>query len=256
MRNPPVSPVVSRTAPQALQGTRSLRRVSLFAGCVMILSSMSVTADVVVVDFQDLTPQTLFQPVPDSYGGLSWANSSWFYGELASEPGQIYVALGSANAAILGINGNDFFFDGADYWSRRAADANGDFYFVLYHDGQLVYDGRNDQAGRQRFDGAPQHFAPNYTGPVDLVALAFDGGGDDWDHLAMDNLQYRIIAPPCPGDLDGNGQVDLADLAGVLAVFGSINGDANYLPAADLDSDQDVDLADLAGLLALFGTTC
>lgn len=64
------------------------------------------------------------------------------------------------------------------------------------------------------------------------------------------------LAPPCPGDLDGNGSVDLSDLAGMLSAFGSINGDVNYILSADLDNDGDIDLADLAGLLALFGTTC
>ncbi len=67
----------------------------------------------------------------------------------------------------------------------------------------------------------------------------------------------RFAEPvPCAGDIDGSGEVDLGDLAGLLAAFGSMNGDANYNPGADLDGDDDVDLGDLSGLLAAFGTIC
>lgn len=186
------------------------RQLPMALGCLLVAATTAASAELVVIDFQDLAPPAQFEKVPDLYQGLFWGSSSWFYGELDSDPGQIYAALGSANAAISGINGADFFFDGADYWSRRVADANGDFYFVLYHDGQQVYDGRNDQDGRQRFDENPQRFVPNYTGPVDYVALAFDGGGDDWDHLAMDNMQIRTIVPS-PGALA------LLSLGGLLA---------------------------------------
>ncbi|MCA9242382.1 MAG: hypothetical protein KDA32_00395 [Phycisphaerales bacterium] len=56
------------------------------------------------------------------------------------------------------------------------------------------------------------------------------------------------------GDLNGDDCVNLADLAGMLAAFGSAPGDANYNPLADLDNDNDVDLGDLSGLLSVFGT--
>lgn len=61
---------------------------------------------------------------------------------------------------------------------------------------------------------------------------------------------------PCPGDLDGSGAIDLADLAGLLSAFGSSLGDPGFLEAADLDGNNTVDLGDLAGLLALFGSAC
>jgi hypothetical protein len=56
-----------------------------------------------------------------------------------------------------------------------------------------------------------------------------------------------------PGDLDGDRDVDLADLAELLSHYGTPSG-ANY-EQGDLDFDGDVDLADLAALLAFYGTT-
>jgi hypothetical protein len=57
----------------------------------------------------------------------------------------------------------------------------------------------------------------------------------------------------CWGDLDGDEDIDLADLAGLLASYGS--ADTSYYDG-DLDGDGDVDLSDLTALLALYGTTC
>jgi hypothetical protein len=60
--------------------------------------------------------------------------------------------------------------------------------------------------------------------------------------------------PECPGDLDHDGDVDLADLAQLLAHYGITSG-ATY-EDGDLDGDGDVDLADLATLLSHYGETC
>ncbi|MCC6359808.1 MAG: VCBS repeat-containing protein [Phycisphaerales bacterium] len=58
----------------------------------------------------------------------------------------------------------------------------------------------------------------------------------------------------CPGDLDGNLSVDLADLSRLLSNFGT--GSGAIYEQGDLDGDGDVDLADLSGLLARFGASC
>lgn len=54
---------------------------------------------------------------------------------------------------------------------------------------------------------------------------------------------------PIPGDLDGNGCVNLADLAALLGHYGVSAG-------GDLDGDGDTDLSDLAVLLAHYGEGC
>jgi len=54
---------------------------------------------------------------------------------------------------------------------------------------------------------------------------------------------------PIPGDLDGDGDVDLSDLAMLLADYGCTGGGC----PADIDGDGDTDLQDLAILLAHYG---
>ena len=60
------------------------------------------------------------------------------------------------------------------------------------------------------------------------------------------------LVQSCPGDVDGNGEVDLADLSELLGNFGSVGQD---IPG-DLDGNGTVDLTDLSDLLANFGNTC
>jgi hypothetical protein len=63
-------------------------------------------------------------------------------------------------------------------------------------------------------------------------------------------------AAPCTGDLNFDGQVSLADLAFLLAHFGTCHPSPLYEPGADLNCDSCVSLQDLATLLSHFGTTC
>ena len=79
------------------------------------------------------------------------------------------------------------------------------------------------------------------------------GTGTDPDNMtAWDNLVIEPLGGGCVGDLDGDGDTDLADLGILLADFGCV---APGPCPGDLDGDGDTDLADLGILLADFGCT-
>jgi len=58
----------------------------------------------------------------------------------------------------------------------------------------------------------------------------------------------------CLGDLDGDLDVDLSDLATILVNYSTPSGASPE--DGDLDGDGDVDLSDLAALLSVYGTSC
>ena len=68
----------------------------------------------------------------------------------------------------------------------------------------------------------------------------------NWDSNVGNYVYYNQL--PCAGDLDGDGDTDLSDLAFLLAEYGCTSN-----CTADLDDDGDVDLSDLAVLLADYG---
>lgn len=142
------------------------------------------------LNFDDLGASTGGVAMPAGYGGLNWGDR-WF-AMLDPVSGNNFLALGSGvSLSIVSADRTPFYFDGADFWSRRGADAVGDFYFVLYYQGATVYNGVTARKGRRVFTGTPAALRPPYTGLVDGVAFAFDGNGRDWNHLAMDNFRLR-----------------------------------------------------------------
>lgn len=83
------------------------------------------------------------------------------------------------------------------------------------------------------------------TGAVTITAGTYGRGAWRKD-LPTDSV--------CVGDFDHDGVITLADLAVLLAHFGTTSG-ANF-DDGDTDADGDVDLQDLASTLAVFGTSC
>jgi outer membrane protein assembly factor BamB len=91
----------------------------------------------------------------------------------------------------------------------------------------------------------PRFTPDSRTAYVSTVVLA----GDDSDpHTFLYALD--VAGDGKPGDLDGDGDVDMADLAILLADWGCTGGDC----PGDVDGDGDTDQADLAVLLANYGT--
>jgi|GEM_PF-3910435 len=82
----------------------------------------------------------------------------------------------------------------------------------------------------------------------------FDIYSNTWDcqppsECCEDYYIKLLIEYTIPGDLDHDGDVDLSDLATLLA---SYNIDAG----GDLDNDGDTDISDLAALLGRYGASC
>lgn len=86
------------------------------------------------------------------------------------------------------------------------------------------------------------------------LPLAISADGRTIAGLGSGGVGFVVTLPapnePCPGDVTGDGSVDLADLNLVLANFGSSTSEG------DTNGDGVVDLADLNLVLANFGTSC
>jgi hypothetical protein len=95
-----------------------------------------------------------------------------------------------------------------------------------------------------------------------------DAGSDTAESLGLDTRTTRTdqvtdgdtvdmgyhYPTVCFADLDRDWDIDLADLATLLANYGTTSGMTYW--DGDLEFDGDVDLADLLALLAVYGTTC
>lgn len=73
---------------------------------------------------------------------------------------------------------------------------------------------------------------------------------NEFGSTASSQAAFSVL--PRPGDVDGDGDVDIVDLSQLLANFGM---SGSFLDG-DLNNDGDVDLDDLSMVLAHFGERC
>ncbi|MFN0136485.1 MAG: hypothetical protein ACKVS9_10275 [Phycisphaerae bacterium] len=111
----------------------------------------------------------------------------------------------------------------------------------FYFDGEAVFDLNAITTGQP--GQITDAFDISQTGFVAATANSLDGPAA---------LLLSGMSTPCTGDVDGDHDVDLTDLATLLTDFGLVDTGLH----GDLDRDGDVDLVDLATLLGNFGVVC
>jgi C1A family cysteine protease len=99
----------------------------------------------------------------------------------------------------------------------------------------------------------------DYVTPTDQVQVRFvvsDSPNNSLVEALVDDFQIEALeceSVTCPGDLNGDGVIDLDDLTILLGNYG-MSGAAPE--DGDINGDGMVDLVDLAALLEVYGTTC
>ncbi len=96
----------------------------------------------------------------------------------------------------------------------------------------------------------------NCEGSYELVLTEVKAVNVNGDRLLVAENVPLIIIVKCkamPGDVNGDGKVDLEDLMALLEGFGASEGEPGYFSAADLNNDGRIDFLDLSIIVALMG---
>ncbi len=189
-------------------------------------------------------------------------DGSFIVGQTAAEAFRwMLTDPGSGEGIMIGLGdlpGGDF-WSGADDISADGsvvvgASATGSFPSEVE---AFVWDEVNQM--RKLQDVLTTEFGLDLSGWTLRVATAISddgrtivGFGDDPNSVCEAWIAH--LGPACPGDVDDDGDVDLSDLAELLAAYGACEGDPNYNPNADFDNSGCVDLSDLAALLGNYGS--
>jgi hypothetical protein len=135
-------------------------------------------------------------------------------------------------------------------------------------DVQLVDDNRNGSIdmycdGKWMLNDGAANFTVHTPSNMQVIGEVFGKGflpGVAYPFLASssgDVVKVTYQAPPStnsvPGDIDGDGAVDVVDLLYLVDSFGKCIGDTGFLPMCDLNRDGCVDVGDLLTVVANFG---
>lgn len=209
-------------------------------------------------------PDALFEMVDDEFGNVylagGWDNRTDLDGMVLSldaggnERWRVfYDGAGGfdyqfANTVMLGPDGN--LYVGLDYqWPDAAG-----YDFTI-----SVLDPQGAALDLWRYDtGSNSDTFPWVDGYLmDPQGNIYVGGYSWFDLTRADFTVLKIPTgggQPRDGDLDGDGDVDLADLSVMLAAFGACGGEPSFVAAADIDGSGCVELVDLSALLAHYGS--
>lgn len=110
---------------------------------------------------------------------------------------------------------------------------------------------------------------PTQTGSLLTIGLRLKGGippgkyaipnaitltDENFDNVEFDPPIIAItVVPELAGDLNGDGAVGLADLAILASVYGTSNGETEFLAEADFNTNDEIDVGDLAILGGSWG---
>ena len=97
-----------------------------------------------------------------------------------------------------------------------------------------------------------------WTTPTELgdYTIRAEAGVVENETDVEDNsLVFGIIKISILGDIDGNGKVNILDVAMAAVAFGSKLGDDNWNPNADMDENKTINIIDIAQVAVQFGKT-
>ncbi|TVQ63110.1 MAG: hypothetical protein EA379_04435 [Phycisphaerales bacterium] len=167
----------------------------------------------------------LTSPVMDASGGEAYISyARWYSNNFGANPNtDIFVVELSNNNGASWVN--------LETVGPAGPESNGGWYYVTYRISDFI--------------------EPTSTMRVRFIAS--DLGPQAVVEAAVDAVSVRTAAcDTCPGDANGDGVVDFADLSIVLGAF----GDTGVGIPGDLDGDGAVNFGDLAIVLGAFGQSC
>jgi uncharacterized membrane protein len=204
--------------------------------------------------------------VDDGYGEVYWVSDDGNFAVGSTYDGYggyRWTRDGGAELFDL-LPGTDPFLGGG--WATAAtADGsvivggqdNGDFWSPVW-DAWVMIDGDMQRLADILTDAGvtiPANFQLASLGDVSADGRTVVGWGY-WDGWVFNSQGFvaTLGGSDCPEDIDGDGYVGLADLAILLANYGTTSGAGP--DDGDINGDGAVDLADLAMLLAVYDTSC